>query len=490
MPSPPGGFAFGPYRLDAGGQRLCRGDEPVALSPRRLVLLHMLVTHAGKVVSKDDLVSAAWRDVIVGDNSLEQEIRKLRLCLDPDHPLRYIANAKRVGYRFVEPVTTIVPRGSDADIDAAMAPHRAAMESRAALETLQLDRIPGARSAYEQRVAHRGDDPRAHIGLATACLEQYEATRTDASPDTAALQRAEHHARQALHLDMDAAHAWATLGQVLERMGDRTRAIAALKKAVELEPEEWTHYLRLGWIAWGRERLDAARRLLALMPGSAAGHWLVASVFVARHALVDAEREVDAAVSAMARPTVATHAFPAIAVHLLKGLLLACRGRGTAADPPAYEDALEAFARELAVGPRGHIYRRETEANTWYAIGACELRRGNRSIAAHAFTQATLSMPTHARAGAGLALLQPRGHRHADARDAPPVDQAVGQAALLVADDDRAGAARVVGEALRAAPAGNAGWTIPIDPLLDIPWRQRDAGPWADVLAVLRDRAR
>jgi DNA-binding winged helix-turn-helix (wHTH) protein len=52
--------------------------EPVALSDRQADALLILVEHAGHIVSKDDLTLAGWKDVAVGDNSLEQVISSLR----------------------------------------------------------------------------------------------------------------------------------------------------------------------------------------------------------------------------------------------------------------------------------------------------------------------------------------------------------------------------------------------------------------------------
>jgi hypothetical protein len=66
------------------------------------------------------------------------------------------------------------------------------------------------------------------------------------------------------------------------------------------------------------------------------------------------------------------------------------------------------------------------------------------------------------------------------------VDAAVARAISLVAADDAAGAAQLVGDALAQATSGNAGWLIPIEPLLAV---QRDHTAWMPVLAALRSRA-
>ena len=66
------------------------------------------------------------------------------------------------------------------------------------------------------------------------------------------------------------------------------------------------------------------------------------------------------------------------------------------------------------------------------------------------------------------------------------VDAALVTAALLGLAGQHADAARVVDEALAAAPPGNAGWLLPLEPLLHVPTRREN---WAPVLARLRSRA-
>jgi DNA-binding response OmpR family regulator len=43
----PASYAFGPFRLDAQGETLFRGTEPVALSHRAVALLRILIDRGG-----------------------------------------------------------------------------------------------------------------------------------------------------------------------------------------------------------------------------------------------------------------------------------------------------------------------------------------------------------------------------------------------------------------------------------------------------------
>jgi hypothetical protein len=66
------------------------------------------------------------------------------------------------------------------------------------------------------------------------------------------------------------------------------------------------------------------------------------------------------------------------------------------------------------------------------------------------------------------------------------IDLALAHAAVLVARGDASGAAAIVTAALEAAPAGNAAWLVPVEPLLNV---QHDRTLWMPPLAVLRGRA-
>jgi len=49
-------FTFGPFRLEMrNGSLLLRG-EAVSITPRALAVLYVLVEHAGKTVTKEDLI--------------------------------------------------------------------------------------------------------------------------------------------------------------------------------------------------------------------------------------------------------------------------------------------------------------------------------------------------------------------------------------------------------------------------------------------------
>ena len=475
---PVGGFAFGPFQLDIRARRLMRDGSTVPVSELQFDLLHALLREANDIVTKDSLVEAAWHGVAVADNTLAQAIVQLRRILGdgPDH--RYIKTVSGRGYRWVAPTSRIEARRTDAELDALLAPHRALIDGRTALLTLERAEIERARSLFERLVVDHPDDATVHVGLANACVLHFESTRADAPPDTSALHFASLHAREACRLNPEFAEAWATRGFVLERSGERPDALAALRHALTLEPYSWRHLLRLAFVSWGEERLRAARRTLEQLPDCSQARWLAATVYVARDALKEAERELDAGLAAIPSEAGAPARLAAVGLHLLRGLLCLARG--------ADDEALAELERELVLEPFGHLYARECTANTWYAIGACRLRQGDQGAARTAFEQAIARIPQHAMAHAGLALLSSEQAANAPLTSALSVDAAMTRAVTLVAAGDTAGAAQLVGALLASAPPGNAGWQVPIEPLLNV---QQARAVWASVLGVLRMRA-
>jgi DNA-binding winged helix-turn-helix (wHTH) protein len=471
-------FIFPPYTLDPVRRRLTASDEPVAISDRHLDVLLLLVARAGHIVSKDDLLETGWKDVAVGDNSLEQAISSLRRLLGPGH----IGTVPRRGYRFDAPVTRGATRVTDEALDLLLAPHRAFIEGRAALETFDGDQVAHARSVFERAVEASADHAAAHIGLANACAMQFEMSRADPAPDSAALMRALQHAREACRLDPRSGEAWATLGFALGRVGSTIDALAAGKRAVAIEPDNWRHHLRLAYAGWGEERLRAAYRTLTLLPGFPLAHWLAATVHVARHALDEAMRELSAAVAAQpAEP--ASARFSLVAVHWLRGLLHLTDGDEGR--------ALEEFEHEIALEGSSHLYARECSASAWYAIGALRMRQGRPGDAATAFRHAIALVSTHRLARAGLAGTGQQLVEEPDGPAANPVhpsqafDIDLARAVTLALAGAHEEAAGVMDAALTAAPPGNAGWILPVEPLLNV---RAHPGAWSRVLARLRAR--
>ena len=483
-------FSFDTFELDTFARRLTRDGQPVAMADRHFDVLYLLVRHAGELVPKESLVSAGWGDVAVTDNSLEQAISSLRRGMGPRADgSHYIETIPRRGYRFTASAERRIARATDESLDALMAPHRAWMEGRAALESLEAEQISRARRDFEQVLEAFPDNALAHIGLANAYAMRFETMRADPNPDRSSLEKAGHHAREACRLDPGSAEAWATRGFVLGCTGERVDALAALRRAVTLEPDNWRHHFRLGYASWGEERLSAARRTLALLPGFPLAHWLAATVHVARNVLAEAERELNAGIAAEEAPFDSRGSlgagtpkkFNSVALHWLLGLVVLARGDE--------EAALAEFERELAGESSWHLYARECCANTWYAIGSLRLRQQRAEEASSAFKQAIARVPDHGQSL--MALVTTRiaagaGPISVEVPEGGPVETQFLAAVALNAAGDAARAVQMIDRALAGAPPGNAGWLLPVEPLLNI---SRNPDVWAPVFARLRARA-
>jgi DNA-binding winged helix-turn-helix (wHTH) protein len=469
-------YRFGTCTLDSSTRRLTRDGTTVPLSDRHVDVLLCLLAHANEVVAKDALVQAAWADVAVTDNSLEQAISMLRRV-----PVA-IETVPRRGYRFAGQVEREASRHTDGELDALLAPHRAWLEGRAALETLSIENVAGAEQAFRRVLESSPAHAAAHVGLANALAFRFEASRLDEQPDTAAMAAAMPPAREACRLQPEWAEAWATLGFVLHRSGQPEHGVAALRRAVDLEPDNWRHHLRLAFVCWGEARLRAAQRSLQLMPGLALAYWLAASVYVARQAFEAAERELAAGTAAQDAQTEGAM-FGGVGLHWVSGLLRLRQGERAAAE--------RHFDRELQFEHSGHLYARECCTATWYARGCDAVRRGDRAGAEAAFVEVRRRVARHPMALAAqppaddssdidlAARLQPLRDRGAHA------DVAVALAVRHVARHVEPDVASIR-SALEQAPSGPTAWSLPLDPMLR---PCDDAIRWASVLALLRFRA-
>ena len=101
---------FEGFCLDLTHVCLWRGTEVVPLPPKAFDVLHYLVTHPDRVVTKDELLDAVWSQTAVSEAAVRVAIGVLRKALDDTAQLpRYIVTVARRGYRFVATVTAEGP---------------------------------------------------------------------------------------------------------------------------------------------------------------------------------------------------------------------------------------------------------------------------------------------------------------------------------------------------------------------------------------------
>jgi predicted ATPase/DNA-binding winged helix-turn-helix (wHTH) protein len=106
--------SFGPFRLVMAERLLEKAGEPLELGNRALDILITLVERAGEVVTRKELISRVWPDVIVEEANLRVHVSGLRKALgDGRDGARYVTNVTGRGYCFVAPVTrSVSPRSA------------------------------------------------------------------------------------------------------------------------------------------------------------------------------------------------------------------------------------------------------------------------------------------------------------------------------------------------------------------------------------------
>src|SRR5215510_7465448 len=103
-------WRFESFRLDPVNACLWWGTEAVVVTPKTFDVLHYLVRHADRLVTKDELLDAVWPETAVSDGVVRMAISALRKALDDTAQTpRFIATVPRRGYRFVAAVTRTEP---------------------------------------------------------------------------------------------------------------------------------------------------------------------------------------------------------------------------------------------------------------------------------------------------------------------------------------------------------------------------------------------
>ncbi len=107
-------YEFGEFRVDAVKHLLIKGDgEIIPLTPKVFELLLYLIQNSGKVIEKDELMSAIWTDTIVEESNLSQNISILRRVLGEKRGKhQFIVTIPGRGYKFVAPVQVSISASS------------------------------------------------------------------------------------------------------------------------------------------------------------------------------------------------------------------------------------------------------------------------------------------------------------------------------------------------------------------------------------------
>src|SRR5687767_14748027 len=98
-------YEFDEFRLYPQERLLLKDKKRVALTPRVLDLLIVLVRHDGELVRKDELLNSIWPDSFVEEGNISRAVSTLRKNLGvQSNGSDFIETVPKLGYRFVAPV--------------------------------------------------------------------------------------------------------------------------------------------------------------------------------------------------------------------------------------------------------------------------------------------------------------------------------------------------------------------------------------------------
>src|SRR5262245_11223002 len=98
-------YRFDLFELDPVRRVLLKDGKPIALKPKVLETLLVLVRNSGRVMDKDELMQQIWPDTVVEEVNLAHNISVLRKALGQSDDNRFIVTVPGKGYGFVAEVS-------------------------------------------------------------------------------------------------------------------------------------------------------------------------------------------------------------------------------------------------------------------------------------------------------------------------------------------------------------------------------------------------
>ena len=92
----------GDLRLDPAAKRAWRGESELQLSPKEFALLELFLRHAGSVLTRSQILEAAWDFAYDGSsNVVDQYVTYLRRKIDTPFGRHDIETVRGMGYRLM-----------------------------------------------------------------------------------------------------------------------------------------------------------------------------------------------------------------------------------------------------------------------------------------------------------------------------------------------------------------------------------------------------
>lgn len=94
-----GVLEFDDLKVDPQRHKVLRGDKPIAVSPKEILLLELLLRHCGDVLSRTFIADKVWDMTFDCDsNVVDVNIRRLRQKIDDPFPRKLIHTVRGRGY--------------------------------------------------------------------------------------------------------------------------------------------------------------------------------------------------------------------------------------------------------------------------------------------------------------------------------------------------------------------------------------------------------
>src|SRR5215471_19997832 len=98
-------YQFFDVRVDLNSFKVFKGDSAVHLEPKAFEVLVFLIENRGRLIGKQELLDAVWKEAFVTENAMTRVIAQLRKALgDDSKDAKYIETAPtRVADRMAVP---------------------------------------------------------------------------------------------------------------------------------------------------------------------------------------------------------------------------------------------------------------------------------------------------------------------------------------------------------------------------------------------------
>ena len=113
----------GPFAVDTVAKLATKEGEPLPIGHRGVALLATLFKRPGEVLTKTELIDAAWGGAAIEESNLSVQVAALRKALGPTPGGGdWIVTVPRVGYRFASPAASSPPLPASAQPSIAVLP--------------------------------------------------------------------------------------------------------------------------------------------------------------------------------------------------------------------------------------------------------------------------------------------------------------------------------------------------------------------------------